>query len=140
MLGTSAGRPVMDILTNKIVKARKEHKCDYCGKTIEVEEQYRTAFLADGGDSWTWDNCLECEAFVDKFKLSGDGEGLSTMMFEDAVYDECQKQGKFLTENGYIDTKNYTMHDMVVGLMGDTLPCEDQMGDNAWCNKEGGSK
>lgn len=50
----------MENLKNKIVKARKEHICNLCGKLIKIGENYEDNFIIDGGDHWTWKECINC--------------------------------------------------------------------------------
>lgn len=51
---------MIDILSNKHVKARKSHTCNLCKLKIEKGEVYRSAKLADGGEIWAWKEHLEC--------------------------------------------------------------------------------
>lgn len=48
-------------LAAKLVKARKPHKCTWCGEMIESGEQYhRRAGIDDDGLFWTMEIHLEC--------------------------------------------------------------------------------
>lgn len=45
------------------VKARKTHRCDYCGKLIEVGEEYTVSTYAE--DSiYDWHECERCKEYV----------------------------------------------------------------------------
>jgi hypothetical protein len=46
-----------------IVKVRKPHVCQGCGKKIEIGEQATSATYADGGDIWTFHECDDCRAY-----------------------------------------------------------------------------
>lgn len=45
-------------------KARREHRCSDCGRTIRVGEKYRRGVGMDNGTAWTWKECLHCQAIV----------------------------------------------------------------------------
>lgn len=48
-------------LAAKLVKARKPHKCTWCGETIKAGEQYhRRTGIDDDGLFWTMEIHLEC--------------------------------------------------------------------------------
>lgn len=74
----------METISTTEVKARKEHKCDYCGLPITVGEIYQRSFIKDCGDVWVWKNHFHC------FKIS-----LKLNMFDDCVGDECVTQDSF---------------------------------------------
>lgn len=48
--------------------ARKSHRCEYCGKTIEKGEKYSLTVGKDG-DFYNIKLCLVCEAISDAFNL-----------------------------------------------------------------------
>lgn len=57
----------MKVLHSKDVKhARKPHLCDWCLRRIEIGEPYRSLFIVDGGDSWTWHECVDCLPYVEE--------------------------------------------------------------------------
>lgn len=84
----------MDIITDDVVTAKKEHRCSFCGKTIVPGERYRNQFIADGGDSYTWKSCLPCERFVEKFNVQEGcwDEGITQMDFQDSVIELWREQ------------------------------------------------
>lgn len=45
-------------------KARKEHQCDTCFRTIDVGEVYHRQFTVWYGRGHTWKMCLHCEAMI----------------------------------------------------------------------------
>lgn len=56
--------------------ARKENRCDDCGRTIRPGEVYRRGFGADG-IVWTWKECAHCSTLVHLIEWDGsDGYGL----------------------------------------------------------------
>lgn len=46
-------------------RARKEHRCDDCGRTIRPGEKYRRGVGMDGATAWTWKECAHCEVLVE---------------------------------------------------------------------------
>lgn len=57
-------------------RARKEHQCGGCGRTIRPGEKYRRGAGMDGSTAWTWKECTHCEVLVEWFCRIGilDGE------------------------------------------------------------------
>ena len=43
----------VELAPSKRVKARKEHRCDYCGKRIYVDEEHTVSKLVEGGRAYT---------------------------------------------------------------------------------------
>jgi len=56
-------------------KARKVHKCLYCGRTIEVGEIYDRETGVFEGDFNDYCLCLRCLFLVDKYERNGDELG-----------------------------------------------------------------
>lgn len=56
-------------------RARKEHRCDQCGRTIQVGEVYRRQGGVWDGRMSTSICCLQCEAFAEAlYKLGFEDE------------------------------------------------------------------
>ena len=83
----------MDLLSSMMVKARKEHSCDYCQRTITKGEQYEYANCADEGYVWAWKTCRDCLEVIDLYNITGDGDPLSHEMFVDIIVDLCKEHG-----------------------------------------------
>ena len=49
------------MLSETVVKARKEHRCAMCRGRIEIGEKYCRTFSVDGGDNWLLKEHLECK-------------------------------------------------------------------------------
>ncbi|NCC85638.1 MAG: hypothetical protein EOM03_16160 [Clostridia bacterium] len=45
-----------------LMKARKEHICEYCGELIRKGEKYWRQFVIYEGDAGTWKEHTECRA------------------------------------------------------------------------------
>jgi len=70
-----------ETISSKKVKARKEHKCEWCCGTISVGEIYERQSIIDDGSVYTWKNHLSCSELASNLKWFDDcDEGLS---FED---------------------------------------------------------
>lgn len=48
------------VYSSKIVKARKEHRCYECGRTIKAGERYESAFGVSDGDTYQPHTCGDC--------------------------------------------------------------------------------
>ena len=46
------------------VKARKPHRCDWCGKRIEVGEGHEVSVYAEGGRAYSWRGCDRCAPYI----------------------------------------------------------------------------
>ena len=102
----------MELISSKITKARKEHACDYCGKTIKVGEEYDYAKCVSEGYLYVWKACLQCLEFIDKFKIEGD-DGIGPDYIQDAVNNEFSCRG---LDKG--DMEAYEQIAMLLDMMG----------------------
>ncbi|QIG58765.1 hypothetical protein SEA_DATBOI_101 [Gordonia phage DatBoi] len=59
----------MQTVCDERPKARTKHRCGFCGRTIDPGEHYRRQFNKDGGDVWTWKNCIHCGAAAEILDL-----------------------------------------------------------------------
>lgn len=87
----------MDNIRTKNRKARKDHKCDYCGSNIYIGEIYENQTNVDGGAIYEWKSCKHCEPIVTKmWKEWGDmfGDGLGEQSFWEYVTENDIKFGK----------------------------------------------
>ena len=72
------------------VKARKEHRCDYCDKTIQAGEKYTLATYKDDY-IYDWRNCDRCKPYVDEAFANKDydwADGMGWQEFRDYMYEE----------------------------------------------------
>ncbi|MCB6610211.1 hypothetical protein V3C10_04215 [[Clostridium] symbiosum] len=64
-----------DFNNQKIVIARKEHKCEFCKKLIQPGQKYSYETGVYDGDFYTRKLCPECFGMLNKFcKANGYGE------------------------------------------------------------------
>lgn len=79
-----------------IVKARKQHKCDSCGKTIEIGETYEKAIYKDR-EIYSWKTCERCKPYVDEAFNNPDydfSDGMSEQDFRNYMFEEHKSIAK----------------------------------------------
>lgn len=92
----------MDIIDERTPRARKEHKCDFCNKTIFTGEKYFDQVLKNDGELYHWKSCLECEFlcrelwdFIDSWDGTIDGDALFEALDDFGVRFICSECDKF---------------------------------------------
>jgi ribosomal protein L24E len=80
------------ILKEKIVRARKAHRCDYCGETIEKGEPYNTASLVNDGDMYQWKAHVKCQHIASRLYryIDPDDYGMTSDDFEEGCSNFCR--------------------------------------------------
>lgn len=72
------------------VKARKQHRCDYCGKLIAIGEEYTKAtYKAD--HIYDWRSCERCKEYVEEAFHNNDydfSDGMGWQDFMDYMSEE----------------------------------------------------
>lgn len=58
---------MLDFYTASMPKARKKHKCDLCGQTIEKGQQYSYFTGKYDGEFFTTRHCLPCSEIIDAY-------------------------------------------------------------------------
>lgn len=95
----------MDIVSIDRVKARKPHKCDMCGKKIEVGEEYEAQSLVCYNEMYTFHQCDRCKPYVDELWSIGfdnDLDGLDSSTFYSFMSEEHNDVlDKWYKEDGY---------------------------------------
>lgn len=96
------------IRTKAIKKARKEHKCSYCGRDIKIGDPYRRSLLKID-EPYTWNECKFCEVVAGEITSSGffvsDGDGFSREDFSEAVQ---ELHGAFCKPLDFFSLPRYT--------------------------------
>ncbi len=69
-----------ELIDGGMRKARKEHVCTECRRTIERGERYEYAFTSFDGGTDTYKTCVDCVSVRDSFFCNGWGY---TMVWED---------------------------------------------------------
>lgn len=94
----------MIVLETKTPKAKKRHKCDYCGEYIEVGEIYENQTNIGDGELYHWKSHISCAQLSDELRLfdkCGD-DGVTSDNFDEYV---CQEYYDLLdgnVENGNV--------------------------------------
>jgi len=78
----------METISHSTPKARKEHKCDWCGETINVGEQYNRAFCKDDY-VYVWKNHIHCEKIAQELNMFENGS-VTEDDFVDHITEEYQ--------------------------------------------------
>lgn len=95
----------MEIVSIERVKARKQHKCDMCGKKIEVGEEYEAQNLVCYNEMYTFHQCDRCKPYVDELWSIGfdnDLDGLDSSTFYSFMSEEHNDVlNKWYKEDGY---------------------------------------
>ena len=83
---------------SKLVKANKEHKCDFCNLAIAKNEKYLTQVNKFDGNIYRWKSHTNCMNLADKLKLFDcSDEGLTQDDFKDCIndyYNDLEIEGK----------------------------------------------
>ena len=81
----------MEILSRSTPKARKLHRCDFCGLFIQIGERYEiTNIKAD--DLYTWKNHIPCGQIADTLNMFDDyDEGLTSESFRENINEEYSR-------------------------------------------------
>lgn len=82
----------MQFVTHKKVKAKKEHKCDFCGEKIQNGEEYYYSFCVDGNYNWSWKSHKRCEDIVHVLQMYHyyNEDGLTSDDFKYSINEYCQ--------------------------------------------------
>lgn len=73
----------------KVVKARKLHRCSWCGGIINIGEKYQTATYKDD-EIYVWKNHIRCMDIAQELKMFDecDGYGVTEEDFCEFIKDE----------------------------------------------------
>jgi len=74
---------------NKEVKAKKDHRCNFCGEKIKAGEIYETSTHKQDGTIYDWKTHKHCSDIASRLKLYDDcEEGLSEDGFQESIHSE----------------------------------------------------
>jgi len=97
----------MEIISSRIVKAKKHHVCGLCCSKIYIGTKYRNQFNKHDG-VYTWKNHLHCEEIAGKLKLYDECDyGLNDELFQEAIREEFIK----LMEHHQSEVFNYQFYE-----------------------------
>jgi hypothetical protein len=57
----------MDIISDNIVKTRKEYRCETCGRKFPKGTQMKAQVIVDSGIIYTWRQCLTCTELISNY-------------------------------------------------------------------------
>lgn len=78
----------METIRTSIVKARKQHTCDYCGGKISKGEKYKHIINVCDRRPYTWRSHLSCAKLCGKiWNYVDPDEGMESDAFCEAVYE-----------------------------------------------------
>lgn len=83
----------MEQLSNAKRKARKPHKCMWCGCKIEKGTIYAVQCCKEDGELYTWKNHTECAELANINNWFDDYEGLGDLEFKDYLSDLSSENG-----------------------------------------------
>ena len=91
----------MVVFDSKVVTARKEHRCDYCGGKIKKGTRY---VKWDGIDDYFYHCCAheECVELVEKRKYDNGIEEFTTDDVAISIVDDCKNLGIETKDKGKV--------------------------------------
>ena len=94
---------MIEIISQKVKKAKKEHTCDWCQCKIDKGEEYQNTTLKFN-DLYIWKSHLHCTKIYQELKMDTyDGDGVDSDTFMEFVYEFLYKNLNE-EENDEIDT------------------------------------
>ena len=90
-----------DLFSEKMVIARKEHKCEECREPILPGVMYFREVAKMPGETTIFSNktCLDCLSIRKAFFCDGFYVGFAWEMLEDHVHEECRYSGTGMNED-----------------------------------------
>ena len=81
----------MQVLSQKDLKAKKEHRCDYCSRKIQKLEIYEKSAIVNDGDLYTWKSHKSCSFLAKTLRMFEDAnEGVSQDDFVENIRTEYE--------------------------------------------------
>ena len=77
----------METITSKIVTARKEHICGFCGCKINIGQKYIKQTNTDNNLIWNWLEHIEFGELVSKCDWVDGFDGISEDMYDSFIVD-----------------------------------------------------
>lgn len=77
------------VLRSRLVRARKQHRCDYCLEPIGKGELYHRDTCAFDGRLYDWRTHVHCDGIANAIwrYAMPDEDGMSTAMFQESVHE-----------------------------------------------------
>lgn len=83
---------MVELISVKEVKARKEHVCMFCGGNINKGEKYEYSTCKYDDRIYPWKTHLKCKDIAQELEMYDDGEGVDGQKFSDFI-------NEYLSEN-----------------------------------------
>jgi uncharacterized repeat protein (TIGR04076 family) len=84
----------METISVKVVKSRKEHTCDMCGRNIQKGDEYEVQTNKNDGMLYIWKNCHKCLPTVRKMHKEGwYPDGITGEDYKDYVWEHGEVLG-----------------------------------------------
>ena len=99
-------------ISTKMVKARKEYRCEYSGKKIKVGDIYSCQVNVFDGEIYTFRICEEADYIAKELDMYGkgtDNEGFGEDDYEELLWDYVNKHKL----NDEYENYKYSLHDFV---------------------------
>ncbi len=112
------GFEIMGFWRSAIHKARKAHKCIYCGKVIQVGEEYSRQVGVDEGDFHNYCLCLRCLWLVERYDRDGYLTDIWTTLYN-MDFLRCPKCGSY-------DIEDYCNDDNKQNLDCECYECDEK--------------
>ena len=78
---------MLETLSDSKPRAKKEHRCDWCGGIIKKGEIYHKSNLKCYGELYSWKNHVKCSWICSQLNMSHEGNGITDEDFMDYVYE-----------------------------------------------------
>lgn len=115
----------MTTLSSKLVRAKKKHRCDYCGGIIHEKELYKNTAHVYDGQAYSHKSHKYCDELTHQLNMWQDPdvrqEGLSMDWFQEMVVDKFNHLTSYMLT---IDVKSYLSE---VNSLLDKLAFRDKM-------------
>lgn len=100
---------MVETINQKIVKARKEHKCSWCHGIIKVGEEYENATCKSPDHGiYVWKNHMRCHELADGLDMWMYGwDGLNDDEFAECIQDYLYENNWFTGEDAHEDFQDW---------------------------------
>lgn len=113
------------LMPQRKVKARKEHRCDYCCNMIRTGTSYLRSTHIYDGDIYNWKTHKHCQEVAEKLNMFEDcDEGLTTEGFQETISNEYHDliyerftEAEIKKHSDVLHQLNYVRHNHKLGFV-----------------------
>lgn len=87
--------------SSRVHQARKNHRCDTCRRRVGKGELYLRSRCWDGGDVWTFRQCMHCKASVHLYSIEDMDGMISESGFLDWIDSDTRSYEELRAKAGY---------------------------------------